>query len=54
MDGDRDRDPHWNTGLYSLGPNEKQKERAKKARPEGTFIRRWMTIQTETHIGAPY
>ena len=27
MDGDRDRDPHWNTGLYSLGPNEKQKER---------------------------
>ena len=27
MDGDRDRDPHWNTGLNSLGPNEKQKER---------------------------
>ena len=26
MDGDRDRDPHWSTGLSSLGPNEKQKE----------------------------
>ena len=26
MDGDRDGDPHWNTGLNSLGPNEKQKE----------------------------
>ena len=26
MDGDRDRDPHWNTGLNSLGPKEKQKE----------------------------
>ena len=26
MDGDRDRDPHWNTGLNSLVPNEKQKE----------------------------
>ena len=24
MDGDRDRDTHWNTGLNSLGPNEKQ------------------------------
>ena len=27
MDGDRDRDPHQNPGLNSLGPNEKQKER---------------------------
>ena len=27
MDGDGDGDPHWNTGLNSLGPNEKQKER---------------------------
>ena len=27
MDGDRDKDPHWNTGLNSLGPKEKQKER---------------------------
>ena len=27
MDGDRDRDSHWNTGLNSLGPNENQKER---------------------------
>ena len=27
MDGDRDGDPHWNTGLNTLGPNEKQKER---------------------------
>ena len=26
MDGDRDRDPHWSTGLSSLGPNEEQKE----------------------------
>ena len=26
MDGDRDRDPHWNTGLNSVGPNEKQRE----------------------------
>ena len=26
MDGDRDRDPHWDTGLNSLGPNEEQKE----------------------------
>ena len=25
-DGDRDRDTYWNTGLNSLGPNEKQKE----------------------------
>ncbi|KAK7808905.1 hypothetical protein U0070_005312 [Myodes glareolus] len=25
--GDGDGDPHWNTGLNSLGPNEKQKER---------------------------
>ena len=26
MDGDRDRDTHWCTGLNSLDPNEKQKE----------------------------
>ena len=26
MDGDRDRDTYWNTGLNSLGPNEKQME----------------------------
>ena len=26
MDGDRDRDTYWNTGLNSLDPNEKQKE----------------------------
>ena len=26
MDGDRDRVPHWSTGLSSLGPNEEQKE----------------------------
>ena len=32
MDGDRDRDPHWNTGLNSLGPNEKQKEREREQR----------------------
>ena len=25
-DGDRDRDPHWSTGLSSQGPNEEQKE----------------------------
>ncbi|KAK7795145.1 hypothetical protein U0070_003059, partial [Myodes glareolus] len=27
MDGYGDGDPHWNTGLNSLGPNEKKKER---------------------------
>ena len=32
MDGDRDRDPHWNTVLNSLGPNEKQKEREREQR----------------------
>ncbi|KAM7334829.1 hypothetical protein ACRRTK_005306 [Alexandromys fortis] len=26
MDKDRDRDPHWSTGLSSQGPNEKQME----------------------------
>ncbi|KAK7807016.1 hypothetical protein U0070_011361 [Myodes glareolus] len=26
MDGDRDGDPRWNTGLNSLGPSKKQKE----------------------------
>ena len=26
MDGDRDRDPHWSTGLRPQGPNEEQKE----------------------------
>ena len=26
MYGDRDRDPHWSTGLSSQGPNEEQKE----------------------------
>ena len=30
MGGDRDRDTHWNTGLNSLGPNEKQKERERE------------------------
>ena len=32
MDGDRDRDPHRNTGLNSLGPKEKQKEREREQR----------------------
>ena len=32
MDGDRDRDPHRNTGLNSLGPNEKQKKREPEQR----------------------
>ena len=27
MDGDRDIDPHWSTGLSPQGPNEEQKER---------------------------
>ena len=35
MDGDRDRDPHWNTGLNSLGPKEKQKEREREQRRQG-------------------
>ena len=26
MDGDRDRDPHWSTGLSSQGPVEEQKK----------------------------
>ena len=26
MDGDRDGDPHWSTGLSPQGPNEEQKE----------------------------
>ena len=26
IDGDRNRDPHWSTGLSSQGPNEEQKE----------------------------
>ncbi|KAH0520894.1 Cytochrome P450 3A31 [Microtus ochrogaster] len=26
MDGDRDRGPHWSTGLSSQGPNEEWKE----------------------------
>ena len=26
MDGDRDRDPQWSTGLSSQSPNEEQKE----------------------------
>ena len=32
MDGDRYRDPHRNTELNSLGPNEKQKEREREQR----------------------
>ena len=27
IDGDRDGDPHWSTGLSPQGPNEEQKER---------------------------
>ena len=34
LDGDRDRDPHWNTGLTSLGPNEKQKESEREQRSQ--------------------
>ncbi|KAM7319418.1 hypothetical protein ACRRTK_021101 [Alexandromys fortis] len=30
MKGDRDRDPHWSTGLKSQGPNQEQKEREHK------------------------
>ncbi|XP_049994511.1 large ribosomal subunit protein mL39 isoform X4 [Alexandromys fortis] len=30
MKGDRDRDPHWSTGLKSQGSNQKQKEREHK------------------------
>ena len=30
MDGVGDGDPHWNTGLNSLGPNEKQKEKKRE------------------------
>ena len=26
IDGDRDRDPHWSTGLSPQGPNEEKKE----------------------------
>ena len=45
MDGDRDRDPHWNTGLNSLGPNEKHKERECEQRRqdqrEPSSVDRW-------------
>ena len=32
MDGDRGRDTYWNTGLNSLGPNEKQREGEREQR----------------------
>ena len=32
MDGDADGDTHWNTGLNSLGPIWKQKEREREQR----------------------
>ena len=34
MDGDRDRDPHWNTGLSSRGPDEEQKEEEHEQRSQ--------------------
>ena len=35
MDGDGDGDPHWNTGLNSLGPNEiRWKENVSKKRQD--------------------
>ena len=39
MDGDRDRDTYWNTGINSLGPNEKQREgeRSKEGRTRGNL-----------------
>ena len=57
MDGDRDRDPHWNTGLNSLGPNEKQKEREREqgrqdqrepSSDEGWRFRRRPTLEHRT------
>ena len=37
-DGDRDRDTYWNTGLNSLGPNEKQREIvSKESRTRGNL-----------------
>ena len=30
MDEDRDRDPHWSTGLSPQGPDEEQKERERE------------------------
>ena len=32
MDGDRDGDPHWSTGLNPQGPNEEQKEGEREQR----------------------
>ena len=32
MDGDRDRNPHWSTGLSPQGPNEKQKIKSYKGK----------------------
>ncbi|KAK7811347.1 hypothetical protein U0070_002280 [Myodes glareolus] len=57
MDGDRDRDPHWNTGLNSLDPNEKQKEREREQRrhdqreplsDDGWRYRRRLTLEHRT------
>ena len=55
MDGDRDRDSHWNTGLNSLGPNEKQKEREREQRRQdqrepldGWRYRRKSTLEHRT------
>ena len=54
MDGDRDRDIHWNTGLNFLGPKKKQKEGEGE---QGSQDQREPLsddgeIETETHIGA--
>ena len=41
MDGDRDRDPHWNTGLSPQVPNEEQRRKNKKEEvrsARGSFI----------------
>ena len=57
MDGVRDRDPHWNTGLNSLGPNEKQKAREREQRrqdqreassDDGWRYRRRPTLEHQT------
>ena len=45
MDGDRDRDTYWNTGLNSLGPNKKQKEGEHE---QGSQDRKWVVSPTDT------
>ena len=56
MDGDRDRDTYWNTGLNSLDPNEKQEGKREQDRQDhrepssddGWRYRRRLTLEHRT------